>query len=88
VSSKIDISQGMHHSTDRRNIAMETQEIKQLLKETIREVLREERLSLCMILIPYASEKENQEIQAKFGSPTQYSKDEFVDMTDWVKHEA
>jgi hypothetical protein len=82
VRGKIDISRGMHHSTDRRNIEMETQELKQLLKETIREVLREERLSLCMILIPYASEKENQEIQAKFGSPTQYSKDEFVDMTD------
>jgi hypothetical protein len=57
---------------------VETQELKQLLKETI----REERLSLSMILIPYASDKENQEIQSKFGSPTQYSKDEFVDMTD------
>lgn len=67
---------------------METQELKQLLKETIREVLREERLSLCIVLIPYASEKENQEIQAKFGSPTQYRKDEFIDMTDWVNHEA
>jgi hypothetical protein len=41
-----------------------------------------------MILIPYASEKENQEIQAKFGSPNQYSKDEFTVLTSWVKHEA
>lgn len=41
---------------------METQELKQLPKETIREVLREERLALSMVLISYASNKENQEI--------------------------
>lgn len=58
---------------------METQELKKLLKEAIREVLREERLALCMILAPYASNKENREIEAKFSSPTQYNKAEFID---------
>ncbi|MBW4553237.1 MAG: hypothetical protein KME35_19305 [Aphanocapsa sp. GSE-SYN-MK-11-07L] len=67
---------------------METQELKQLLKETIREVIREERLALSLILMPYVSEKENQEICSKFVSPTQYDKNDFVDMTDWVNHEA
>lgn len=58
---------------------METQELKKFLKATIREVLREERLALCMILAPYASDKENREIEAKFGSPTQYNEADFID---------
>jgi len=40
-----------------------------------------------MVLIPYASDKENQEIQAAIGSPLQYDKSDFVDMTNWVNHE-
>ena len=66
---------------------MEAQELKQLLKETIREVIREERLALNIILTPYASDKESQEIQTKFGSPYQYDKKNFIDITNWVNHE-
>lgn len=66
---------------------METRELKQLLKETIREVIREERLALSIILTPYASDKESQEIQTKFGYPSQYDKKDFIDITDWVNHE-
>jgi len=65
---------------------METQELKALLKESIREVLREKRLALCMTLIPYVSDKKIQEIQERLGSPTDYKNADFVNMTDWVKH--
>lgn len=65
---------------------MEGNELKQLVKESLREVLREERLRLCQVLIPYVSDKEMQEIQAKLGSPADYKETEFVNMTDWVKH--
>ena len=27
-----------------------------------------------------------QEIQEQFGSPSDYDKDDFVNMTDWVRH--
>lgn len=66
---------------------METQELKTLIKETIREALREERLTLCHLLIPYISDEEQQEIEAEFGSPQDYEAEEVIDMTDWLKHE-
>jgi hypothetical protein len=64
---------------------MESNELKELIKESLREVLREERLRLCQVLIPQVSDKEMQEIQAKLGSPTDANETEFINMTDWVK---
>jgi hypothetical protein len=61
------------------------EDLKRLIKESIREVLKEERLSLCEIMIPHISRKEMQEIQAKIGSPTAYREADFFDVTDWVK---
>jgi hypothetical protein len=65
---------------------MENQELKDLIKETMREVLREERLILCKILMPYVDDTEQAELEAEFGSPTDYDEDEVIDMTAWVKH--
>ncbi|WNZ43841.1 hypothetical protein Q2T42_18540 [Leptolyngbya boryana CZ1] len=65
---------------------MESNELKQLVKESLREVLREERLKLCQVLIPYVSDKEMQEIQTKLGSPAEHRTTEFINMTDWVKN--
>ncbi|MEX0269228.1 hypothetical protein AB3R30_08790 [Leptolyngbyaceae cyanobacterium UHCC 1019] len=65
---------------------MEIQELKALIKESVREVLREERLLLCQVLMPYVSDEEQAEIEAEFGSPSEYGNDELVDMTNWVKH--
>jgi hypothetical protein len=65
---------------------MEIQELKLLIKETMREVLREERLLLCKVLVPYVTDEEQTEIKAEFGSPTDYEEDEAIDITAWVKH--
>jgi hypothetical protein len=62
------------------------QELKALIKESVREVLREERLLLCQSLMPYVSEEEQVEIEAEFGSPSDYEDDEWIDMTHWVKY--
>ena len=48
--------------------------------------MREERLLLCQILMPYVSDDEQAEIDADFGSPSDYEDDDLVDMTDWVKY--
>ncbi|GAP98679.1 hypothetical protein NIES2104_52350 [Leptolyngbya sp. NIES-2104] len=56
---------------------MEIQELKALIKESVREVIREERLSLCQALIPYVSDEEQQEIEAEFGLPDD-DEDEWV----------
>ncbi len=64
---------------------MEIQELKMLIKETMREVLREERLILCKILIPYVDDVEQAELEAEFGLPADYDEAETIDMTAWVK---
>lgn len=65
---------------------MEAGELKALIKESIREVLKEERMLLCQVLIPYVSEEEQEELDKILGSPSDYEDEEWVDMTDWVKH--
>jgi hypothetical protein len=62
---------------------MEIQELKALIKESVREVLREERLLLCQVLIPYVSDEEQSDIEAEFGAPSDYDDDEVIDMTHW-----
>lgn len=64
---------------------MEILELKSLIKESIREVLQEERLLLYQVLIPYVSDEEQAEIEAEFGFPSDYSDDEIIDLTHWVK---
>ncbi|PPJ64142.1 hypothetical protein [Cuspidothrix issatschenkoi] len=69
---------------------METQELKTLIQETVREtmleVLKKERLALCLALIPRVSDREMREIEKQFGSPSDYDQDEFINMTDWVRN--
>ncbi|GAB4384050.1 MAG: hypothetical protein Kow00121_47030 [Elainellaceae cyanobacterium] len=65
---------------------MESQELKTLIKETMREVLREERLILCKIVVPYVDDAEQAELEAEFGSPADYDEDETTDITAWVEH--
>jgi len=64
---------------------MLAEEIKEIIKESVREVLKEERYSLYEILIPYINKKEFSEIQKKYGSPEKYDENDFVDMTAWIK---
>ncbi len=62
-----------------------SQELKALIKESLREVLREERLNLCKLLMPYVSDEEQAEIDASLGPPDT-DDDESVDLTHWVQH--
>jgi len=64
---------------------MEKQELKALIKETMKEVIQEERASLSQILIPYVSDEEQEELEVEFGTPST-EKEELVDLTDWVKN--
>jgi hypothetical protein len=65
---------------------MEIQGFKSLIKESIRELLREERLLLCKSLMPFISNEVQAEIQAEFGSPSDVKAEELIDMTNWVKY--
>lgn len=63
---------------------METAILKEIIKESVREVLQEERLSLIQSLIPPVNNEEMKEIEGKFGHPHNYNEDNFVDMNDWL----
>ncbi|WP_287253981.1 hypothetical protein [Moorena sp. SIO4E2] len=67
--------------------AMETQDLKTLIKESIREVLREERLLLCHMLMPYVSDQDQQELDTSFGLPQDYETEEVTDLTDGIKND-
>jgi hypothetical protein len=72
--------------TQRKEEDVETQDLKALIKESMREVLHEERLALCQMLAPYISQKEQAEIEADLGSSPEDEGEELTDMTDWVKY--
>ena len=57
--------------------------LKNLIKESIKELLAEERLNLLDMLIPKVSKKEMAEIDKLYNSPTDYDKKDFVDKTEW-----
>ncbi|MHA1887514.1 MAG: hypothetical protein ACTSX0_05785 [Promethearchaeota archaeon] len=61
--------------------------LKEILKESVREVIKEERMTLYEIMIPYVSDKELNEIHKKYGSPSDYDEGDFVDMTEWIRNE-
>ena len=64
---------------------MEKQELKALIKETMKEVIQEERANLSQILIPYVSDNEQEKLEIEFGIPST-EKEELVDLTDWVEN--
>ena len=66
---------------------MKTQELKILIKESVREVLGEEKLLLCNMLMSYVSDEEQKEIDTSFGSPQDYENEELINMTDWLKND-
>jgi hypothetical protein len=63
---------------------IETAGLKALIKETMREVLQEERILLCKMLMPHVSNEEQAEIEAQFELPE--DDEEWIDMTEWVKN--
>ena len=66
--------------------AVTPQALKALIKESLREVLREERLNLSQLLMPFVSDEEQAEIEASLGSPADYPNEEFINLADWVQH--
>ncbi|MCP5102045.1 MAG: hypothetical protein GY950_01635 [bacterium] len=57
---------------------------KRLIKESIKEALKEERYLLYDTLIPSVGAKEQAEIESRYGSPDNYDENEFEDVTEWV----
>ena len=58
--------------------------IKEIFRDVIYEVIREERINFYQTLFPNVSLKENQEIENLYDKPENYKKDEFKDMSLWI----
>jgi hypothetical protein len=67
-------------------LSLDAQALKSLIKESVREVMREEWFKFFDMLIPYVNDDEQAEIEASF-SPAEHPDSEFVDITDWFNHE-
>ena len=65
-------------------ILVNKSELRKLISESFRSVLKEEREKLLEILLPTVSKKEMEDIIKRFGEPKSYKSKEFKDMTKWV----
>ena len=69
------------------SIALDTKALKALIKESVREVLKEEWFGLWQSVIPEVNDAEQADIEKSSGVPEDYKRDDFVDMTDWLSDE-
>ena len=60
--------------------------LKTIIKESVREVMREEWFKFFEMLTPYVDDIEQADIEANFN-PVDYKDDGFVDITDWFNRE-
>jgi hypothetical protein len=58
--------------------------LKELIKEGVREVLKEERLQMYQAVIPAVTKKEMADIEKRFAPPDASSANEFDDLTSWI----
>ena len=66
-------------------VSLETNALKSLIKESVREVMREEWFKFFELLTPYVDDEEQAEIEASF-SPAVHPDSDFVDITGWFEH--
>ncbi len=65
-------------------LTIKRNDLKEIIKESVREAILEERLKLYEILIPSISKSEMSNIESLYKNPTDYKKKDFKDMTDWI----
>jgi len=66
------------------NIIEEKKLIKELFRDVIKEVIKEERISFYQSVVPAVSKAETEDIEERYGKPDDYKKEDFADMTEWV----
>lgn len=67
-----------------KKTSMNINELKKVIKESVKEAIKEERLNLYLSIIPYVSKKEQKEIEKLYGEPSKYDETKFKDMTKWI----
>ncbi len=67
--------------------SLDIQTLKSLIKDSVREVMREEWFKFFDLLLPYVDPQEQADIEASF-SPADHSDEDFVDITHWFNDES
>ena len=60
--------------------------IREVLPDLLADILKEERLKLCKLLIPVVSNEEQATIDQELGTPDEFDEAEFVNLADWTEH--
>ena len=68
-------------------ITLNAQALRDLIKESAREVMREEWFKFFEMLTPYVDDQEQAEIEASF-TPGDYQAEDFIDVTSWFDDES
>lgn len=69
-------------------ITVDTETLKALIKESVREVMKEEWFRAWQRSIPDVSDAEQAELEQILGSsPPKYEPENAIDMTDWLNDE-
>lgn len=68
-------------------ITLNAQALRALIKESVREVMREEWFKFFELLTPYVDDQEQAGVESRF-SPADYQTEKFIDVTDWFDHES
>jgi hypothetical protein len=68
-------------------ITLDTQALRALIKESVREVMREEWFKFFEMLTPSVDDQEQGEIEASFA-PKDYPAEDFIDVTSWFDDES
>jgi len=63
--------------------ALDIQALKAIVKESVREVMREKWFKFFEMLIPYVDDNEQTDVEATFH-PSDYEREEFIDVTGWL----
>ena len=65
-------------------LTIKRNDLKEIIKESVREAILEERFKLYEMLIPTISKSEMNNIETLYKNPSNYDKKNFKDMTDWI----
>ena len=84
-----DIQEVLQYAATKLRANYETQGLKEVIQQTVQEtiknVLRKEKLAFIFSQMPYVSDEEQADIEKCVGSPSDYDSADFVDATDWVR---
>jgi hypothetical protein len=65
-------------------LTIKRNDLKAIIKESVREAIFEERIKLYETLFPSVSKKEMNNIESLYKRPSDYDKKNFKDLTKWI----